>query len=146
MCFVNYIVSMVLWNKVSFPACQVPINAKQLLNKNNCMMVLLLLAKETDLSPLMWVKLTTRAHRYYLSELNSTGFNTKRKPSGLPGAQLSKTHKTSSFIPLISWILLDIIPKHGFIVVYSWFSKQPSHLTEMAMGIRIANASTFKTP
>lgn len=33
------------------------------------------------------------------------------------GAQLSKTHKTSSFIPLIAWILLSIPSKQGFMAV-----------------------------
>lgn len=107
--------------EVSFPACQVPITAKQLLNEKNCMMVLHLLVKETDLSLLMWVKLTTREQRYYLSKLKSTGFNTQRKLSGSQGAQLSKTHKASSVIPLIAWILLRIIPKYGFVAIINLF-------------------------
>lgn len=107
--------------EVSFPACQVPISAEQLLNENNCMMVLLLLVKETDLSSLMWVKLTTREQRYYLSKLKSTGFNTQRKLSGSQGAQLSKTREASNVIPLITWILLRIIPKYGFVAIINLF-------------------------
>ena len=107
--------------EVSFPACQVPISAEQLLNENNCMMVLLLLVKETDLSSLMWVKLTTREQRYYLSKLKSTGFNTQRKLSGSQGAQLSKTREASNVIPHITWILLRIIPKYGFVAIINLF-------------------------
>lgn len=105
--------------EVSFPACQVPITAKQLLNENRCMMVLLLLVKETDLSSLMWGKLTTREQRYYLSKLKSTVPNTQRTLSGSQGAQLSKTCKASSVTPFIAQILLRTIPKYGSVAIIS---------------------------